>query len=172
MRRRSPSSAKPSRSGAAWPTPTTPWPSRPYQIRQLPSRPCPIGTLTDDSHDGERQPDLRADLFAGYAYRAPDQRGDATSPMILRPPPRRKHPLLDQASMTSDGSSMVSVTVSRATRATLCHYLRAAAASRLGLEVTRCRRPPRTGQSSAVIEERPVEPWARSSPCRGRPPSK
>merc|ERR1711871_698614 len=57
------------------------------------------------SHDGERQPDLRADLFAGYAYRAPDQRADATSPMILRPPPRRKHPLLDQASMTSDGSS-------------------------------------------------------------------
>ena len=63
------------------------------------------------SHDGERQPDLRADLFAGYAYRAPDQRGDATSPMILRPPPRRKHPLLDQASMTSDGSSMVIVAV-------------------------------------------------------------
>ena len=39
------------------------------------------------SHDGERQPDLRADLFAGYAYRAPDQRADATSPMILRPRP-------------------------------------------------------------------------------------
>ena len=71
------------------------------------------------SHDGERQPDLRADLFAGYAYRAPDQRGDATSPMILRPPPRRKHPLLDQASMTSDGSSMVSVTVSRDSRDSL-----------------------------------------------------
>ena len=71
------------------------------------------------SHDGERQPDLRADLFAGYAYRAPDQRGDATSPMILRPPPRRKHPLLDQASMTSDGSSFVSVTVSRDSRDSL-----------------------------------------------------
>merc|ERR1719171_1137813 len=68
---------------------------------------------------GERQPDLRADLFAGYAYRAPDQRGDATSPMILRPLPRRKHPLLDQASMTSDGSSFVSVTVSRDSRDSL-----------------------------------------------------
>lgn len=61
------------------------------------------------SHDGERPADVRPDLFAGYAYRAPDERGGgATSPMILRPPPRRKHPLLETCSQTSQSSSVVS----------------------------------------------------------------
>ena len=123
------------------------------------------------SHDGERQPDLRADLFAGYAYRAPDQRGDATSPMILAPAAAA------EASLTRPGVDDLGRLVLRERDrvARLARLLSLSASgsgvsSRLELAVV-VRIIDRI-RGIGVIEGRRVEPWARSSPCRGRPRSK